>query len=96
MATGAPSMLAPAEVPIAMHTAESDIRTNIAPAHPRAERDAACELGYNERLWQEGIAPEACLRHWRWLSPAETRAAKALGYTEAIWESELALEDAAL
>jgi hypothetical protein len=57
------------------------------------EKDAAATLGYDERMWNEGIAPEACLCGWAELNQQQLYAALQLGYTEALWEAELADED---
>ena len=54
---------------------------------PENIREAAIELGYNQRIW-EGDAgePESNSKSWLQLTNKERKAALVLGYTEATWD----------
>ena len=63
-----------------------------------AEREAAKELGWTWRAWNQSSAPKGFRRFWATLRPAERASAQVLGFDEPNWDMRLkcSLERAAL
>ena len=72
-----------------MSSAAAPTAVAMAAAPSSAECAAAACLGYDEESWDEGLAPELCMRPWKELTSVQASAALVLGYSEADWDAEL-------